>query len=102
MKRFHLDPNSFEQIASDRTEWKHLVPTSTSRFASAYEAAVIARRTRRHNPPTDGTHLCNVCERIFLSLADLRKDLGAHQRRRMANEARTVGEDVFIETDGHP
>ena len=103
MKQFNLDPNSFEQNASDRTEWKHLVSTSLSSFASAYDAAAIDRRARRHNPPTDGAHLCNECDRRFVSLAGLRSHLRAHQRRRVANDARTEGEeDVVIETDGHP
>ena len=103
LKQFNLDPNSFERDASDRTEWKNLVSTGASGFASAYDAAAIARSARRHNPPTDGAHPCNECDRRFVSLAGLRSHLRAHQRRRVANDSRTEGEeDVVIETDGHP
>ena len=50
MKQLNLDPNSFEQNASDRTEWKHVVSTSASGFAAAYDAAAIARRVRLPEP----------------------------------------------------
>ena len=100
MKQPYLDLISFEQNASERTEWKHVVSTSASRFALAYDAAVIVRPARRHCPPTDGAHLCNECDRRFVSLAGLRSNLRAHQRKRVANDGRTEGEDDFvIETD---
>ena len=79
------------------------MPAGVSRFASAYDAAVIARRARHYNSQTDGAYLCNECDRIFVSPAGLRKHLRAHQRRRMANQTQTEGEeDVVIETNGHP
>ena len=100
MKQFNLDPNPFEQNASDRSEWKHVVSTGASGFTAACDAAAIAQRARRHDPPTDGAHLCNECDRRFVSLAGLRSNLRAHQRKRVANDGRTEGEDDFvIETD---
>ena len=103
MKQFNLDPSSLELAAVDRTEWKHLVSTGASAFASSYDEAAIARRARRHNPPNDGAHQCNNCNRRFVSLAGLKSHLRAHQRRRVTNSTWAEGEeDVVIETDGHP
>ena len=103
MKQFNLDHNFFEQNASDKTERKNLVSTGASGFASAHDAAAVARRGRRHNPPTDCAHLCNECDRRFVSVLVLKSQLGAHQRRQVANNARTEGdEDVVIKTDVHP
>ena len=103
MKQFNMDPTSLDLAAEDRTKWKQLVSNGASIFASAYDAAAVARRGRRHNPPTDGNHQCPECERRFVSLSGLRSHLRAHQRRRAADDGRIEGEeDVVIETDGHP
>ena len=103
LKQFKINPTSFDRAAGERNKWRQLVSDGASGFASAYDAAAVARRARRHNPPTDGTHQCPECERRFVSLSGLRSHLRAHQRRRAADGGRIEGEeDVVIETDGHP
>ena len=103
MKQFNINPTSLDRAAGERNKWRQLVSDGASGFASAYDAADAARRARRHNPPTDGTHQCPECERRFVSLSGLRSHLRAHQRRRAADGGRIEGEeDVVIETDGHP
>ena len=103
MKQFYLDPKTLESDAEDRSKWNHLVSSGASAFASAYDAAEVARRERRHNPPSNGAHQCDECGRRCASLAGLGSHLRAHLRRRAADDVRVVGEeDVVIETDGHP
>ena len=103
MKQFHLDPRTLESDAEDRTEWNPLVSAGAFAFASVHDAAEVARRDRRHNPPSNGAHQCGEYGRRCASLAGLGSHLRAHLRRRVADDVRVVGEeDVVIETDGHP
>ena len=102
MKQFHLDPRTLESDAEDRTEWNPLVSAGAFAFASVHDAAEVARRDRRHNPPSDGAHQCGECDRGCASLAGLRNNLGAHLRRRTADVRAVREEDVVIETDRQP
>ena len=103
MKQFNIDPGLLEHVAADRTEWNRAVSKGSALFGSAYNAAELARRNRRHNQPTDGAYQCTECARRLVTLAGLRSHLRAHQRRLAAGDGRAEGEeDVVIEPDGPP
>ena len=80
MRAIDIDPDSWEEVASDRPKWRATVQHHLKLGESSIHAAAAekrARRTTSQRPEKPEIHRCDRCGRACLS----RIGLHSHQRR---------------------
>ena len=98
LRKFDLAPESLEELASDRSQWRAACHNGARSFEHGRNERMRERRQRRHEirpPNQEDVYPCNRCGRVCLSRVGLTSHLRAHQRR-------DEGRAVVIAADGPP
>ena len=89
-----IDPNTFEGLAADRTEWKRVTVSGVETLENNLREQRNFRRERRHaqraQVPAD-TIICPDCNRRFANRGGLASHRRAHERRREGRRLRFEG-----------
>ncbi|XP_045457359.1 uncharacterized protein LOC123667510 [Melitaea cinxia] len=90
MVAFNIDRNSWEDLASNRNEWRKTIFTGCKTHDSTWFEDLAQRRAKRHNregapPPMNPQYMCPKCGRMCRS----RIGLFSHERRCRINNTDT-------------
>ncbi|CAH2098559.1 unnamed protein product [Euphydryas editha] len=91
MVAFNIDHNSWEDLASNRNEWRKTIFMGCKTHDSAWFEDLAQKRAKRYNrkgapPPINPQHACPKCGRMCRS----RIGLFSHERRCRINNTDTV------------
>ena len=83
LKRYHIEPDSWEACAQDRASWMKLVKKGVSNYEQEFITQKVDKRKRRkeraENPPTTGGSFpCSYCDRTFRARIAVASHLRTH------------------------
>ena len=94
MKSCNIDPNQFENLTDDRSEWRRVVGAGVGALEQKLRAERDRRRNTRHQraaTATSGNIACPDCPRRFHSTSGYLSHRRAHERRREGRRLRIEG-----------
>ncbi|CAH2106584.1 unnamed protein product [Euphydryas editha] len=93
MKRCHIEPSKWEDLAANRSEWRRLVRVQVSSFEEERRLKLDTRRDelkvkahrRHHYNYVNGVLSCDQCGRNFINKIGYCSHVRAHERAHRVN-----------------